>query len=97
MGWFIERCGSKEKEQKRTNYLEIIISYINQEAYNKVREFLKYTKNSLKGVLTGIKFENINDIIIRYYNPSGKIIELYQGKDLEKDKYSEIISKIITE
>ena len=71
MGWFIERCGSKKKEPKPINYLEITICYVNQEAYNKVREFLNYTKNNLKGILTGIKFENINDIIIRYYNPQG--------------------------
>ncbi len=97
MGCFIERCGSKQKEPKPSNFLEIIICYVNQDAYNKVREFLKYTKSHLKGILTGIKFENINDIIIRYYNPSGKIIDLYQGKNLKQNDYPEIISKIINE
>ena len=77
--------------------LEVIVSSANKNAITQVKKFLQYIEKNFNGVQKGVKHANINDIRVRYYNPSGKMDELYQGTDLNEDKYSSIVSQIKNE
>ena len=99
MGWALNQaCGPKECDRATpSNYLEVIVSSANKYAIAQVEKFLKYIEKNFNGVQKGVKHANINNIRIRYYNPSGKMDELYQGTDLDEDKYSSIVSQIKNE
>lgn len=96
MGWAIANaCSSKECQRATpTNYLQILVSSGNQEAITQIKKFMQYVEQKVSGLLKDVKYANIKNIQIRYYNNSGKINELYQGNDLTEDKYENIISQI---
>ena len=96
MGWAIANaCSSKECQRATpTNYLQILVSSGNQEAITQIKKFMQYVEQKVSGLLKDVKYANIRNIQIRYYNNSGKINELYQGNDLTEDKYENIISQI---
>ena len=96
MGWAIkEACSPKQCDRVTpSNYLEVIVSSANKYAITQVEKFLQYIEKNFNGVSKGVKHANINDIRVRYYNPSGKLNELYQGTDLNEENYSSIVSQI---
>ena len=55
---------------------------------------MKYTEQRFIGLQKGVKYINIDDIRIRYYNIARIMKDIYQGNDLSEDKYEYILSKI---
>ena len=96
MGWAIANaCSNKGCERSTpTNYLEIYVSSSNKNAITQIGNFVQYIEKNSNGLKKDVKFININDIRIRYYDNTGKMKEIYQGNDLSEDKYENIISQI---
>ena len=96
MGWAIEEaCGSKECSRATpTNYLEILLPSGNKEANIQIDKFIEYLDQIAKKTSRNVRYANITNIQIRYFNRSGKMKTLYKGSDLNEDEYDNIISKI---
>ena len=77
-----------------SNYLEILVSSENKDANIQIEKFMKYTEQRFIGLQKGVKYINIDDIRIRYYNIARIMKDIYQGNDLSEDKYEYILSKI---
>ena len=96
MGWAIANaCSNKGCERSTpTNYLEILVSSANQNAIAQIEKFMKYVEENISGLFKNVRYVNIKDIQIRYFDKAGKMNEVYKGEDLNEDKYENIISKI---
>ena len=96
MGWAIANaCGLNDHPKAiPTNYLEIYVSSSNKNAFTQIENFVQYIEKNSNGLKKDVKFININDIRIRYYDNTGKMKEIYQGNDLSEDKYENIITQI---
>ena len=96
MGWAIANACGLNKDQKAipSNYLEILVSSSNKNASTQGQNFIQYVEQNCKGLGKNMKFVNINNIRIRYYDNAGRMKEIYQGDDLTEDKYENIVSQI---
>ena len=98
MGWVVaSACSKDHRANNPINYLEIYVSSDNQESITQIQKFMQYLNNNITGINKEMKYANIKDIIIRFYDGSGSLNHIYQGNDLNEERYDEIITKLNTE
>ena len=94
MGWVASACDSKNNGVNPRNYLEIYVSPNNNFGIYQVKKFMQYLDYNITGITKEMKVTDRNDIIIRFYDSTGKLIHLYEDIDLNEEKYGQIITKI---
>ena len=96
MGWAIASAFSSKgcSRATPTNYLEIFVSSGNKEAITQIEKFLKYLDQNVGGIFRNVRYANIKNIQIRYFNRAGKMNILYVGNELSEDKFENIKSQI---
>jgi hypothetical protein len=87
-------CPNNCKTVNYVNHLEVVVNQNNDDGIKQVEKFMNFiNKNNVK-TTKGIRYLSVNNIVIRYYNNSGQMKEIFKGIELKENNFEDIMKKI---